>query len=449
MTADRRAVTSAAISGRWLSIGNREREFTPLAYYDGHVESVELGAVAKDHQTQSTSDLFLIFAGANIVATTLQMGTYLPAFTLTTALLVIAAGSIGGALLVAVLAPVGSSLRVPSIVATRAALGFNGAQIVAVLLFATNFVWIAVNNAIAASITARLVSGPGADHQAAWAVFFGIVATLTVLGGPRAVGLADRAAVPLLLVSGVVLTLACLRVTIPVLAVPATSAVDVVHGFDVIFGYQTTWLLMFADYSRYTRSGRQSAVATFGGLGLTALWFIPLGLVASRVANSGDPGAMLAALGLGWWGALLVTLGTLTTNFVNIYMSALALKSLRPATSNRAAIWIIGGIGCALSILSQELLDRLGGFTVALAGLFVPIGGLLIAHFVILRRKDTPESLYPAAPGAAPAVGNWSAAGMTAWIAGAAAFYLSQSIGGVIPGLAVSIGVYLVLARRR
>ena len=425
------------------------REVTPLAYYDGHVESVELGAVAKDHQTQSPSDLFLIFAGANIVATTLQMGTYLPALTLTTALLVIAAGSIGGALLVAVLAPVGSSLRVPSIVATRAALGFHGAQIVAFLLFATNFVWIAVNNAIAASITARLVSGPAAEHQAAWAVFFGIVATLTVLGGPRAVGLADRAAVPLLLVSGVVLTLACVRATVPPVAVPASSAVDVFHGFDLIFGYQTTWLLMFADYSRYTRSGKHAAMATFGGLGLTAVWFIPLGLIASRVANSGDPGAMLFALGLGWWGAVLVTLGTLTTNFVNIYMSALALKSLRPATSNRAAIWIIGGIGCALSALSQSLLARLGDFTFALAGVFVPIGGLLIAHFLLLRRQESVASLYPASAGATPAVGNWSVAGMAAWIVGAATFYLSQSVGGVLPSLVVSVVIYLLLARRR
>ena len=413
------------------------------------MESVELGSVAEHHQTQRPFDLFLIFAGANIVATTLQMGTYLPAFTLTTAMIVIAAGSIGGALLVAVLAPVGSSLRVPSIVATRAALGYQGAQIVAILLFATNFVWIAVNNAIAASITARLVGGPGAEHQAAWAVGFGILATLIVLGGPRAVGVADRAAVPLLLLSGVVLTIACLSASIPPVPAAATSSVDLVHGFDIIFGYQTTWLLMFADYSRYTRSGARSAVATFAGLGLTALWFIPLGLIASRVAGSGDPGAMVSALGLGWWGAILVTLGTLTTNFVNIYMSALALKSLRPSTSNHTAIWLIGGVGCALSVLSEEILNQLGAFTVGLAGLLVPIGGLLIAHFLLLRRKDAAAALYPASPGAAPAVGNWSMAGMAAWIIGAAIFYVSQTIGGVLPSLIASIGIYLLLARRR
>ena len=55
------------------------------------------------------------------------------------------------------------------------------------MLFATNFAWIAVNNVIAASIVARLISGPSAAHQATWAVVIGLVATITVLGGPRAV----------------------------------------------------------------------------------------------------------------------------------------------------------------------------------------------------------------------------------------------------------------------
>lgn len=412
------------------------------------MDSVELGPVEPHQQTQRPFDLFLIFVGANIVATTLQMGTYLPAFTFTTALVVIAAGAIGGAWLVGLLAPVGSALGVPSIVATRAALGHHGAQTVALLLFATNFVWIAVNNAIAASITARLVSGPAADHQSAWAVAFGVLATLAVLGGPRAVGLANRAAAPLLFAAGVVFTIACLRVDLPVVAHPATSAVDLFHGFDLIFGYQTTWLLMFADYSRYSRVGRHAAIAVFAGLGVTALWFIPLGLIASRVAGSGDPGAMVFALGLGAWGAVLVSIGTLTTNFVNIYMSALALKSLRPDISNRTAVWLIGGVGSALSILSTELLDQLGAFTFVLGGLLVPIGGLLVAHFRILKRRDAAATLYPATPGAIPAVGRWSIAGMTAWAAGAVTFYLTQPIGGVLPSLAVSIAIYLLLATR-
>ena len=409
------------------------------------MHSVELTPVPEADQTQRPIDLFLIFVGANIVATTLQVGASLPPMPLRTALAVVAAGSIGGALLVALLAPIGSRLRVPSIVAARAALGHHGAQLVALVLFVTNFVWIALNNVIAASVASRLAGD--AAHQAVWAVALGAVATLVVLGGPRAVGHADRIAVPMLLVTGVAFTAACLRVEWPADAVPRASTANVLRGFDVVFGYQTSWLLMFGDYPRYSRSGRAAGVAVFLGLGLTALWFIPLGLLSSALARSSDPGAMVAALGLGWWGGVLLVLATLTTNFVNIYMSALALKSLRPAIPDRSAIWIIGGIGAAISILSSAWLDQMANFTLLLAGLFVPVGGLLLAHFGFSRRRVDVDALYPGPAGEPPRVGLWSRAGLVAWTAGAATFYVAQPIGGVAPSLVVSFVVYLVMAR--
>ena len=197
------------------------------------MHSVELTPVADTDQTQRPFDLFLIFAGANIVATTLQIGASLPELTLRAALAVIAAGSIGGGLLVAVLAPIGSKVRVPSIVATRAALGYDGAQLVAIILFLTNYVWIALNNVIAASITSELAGQQA--HQGAVAVVIGLVAVVIVLGGPRAVGYADRFAVPLLAVSGVVFTVACLRATWPGLPASSTAG-GAVRAFDVVFG---------------------------------------------------------------------------------------------------------------------------------------------------------------------------------------------------------------------
>ena len=140
-------------------------------------------------------------------------------------------------------------------------------------------------------------------------------------------------------------------------------------------------------------------------------------------------------------------LATLTTNFVNIYMSALALKSLLPSTPDRAAIWLIGGVGAGISILSSTWLDQMANFTLLLAGLFVPVGGVLVAHFVVGRVETPVPSLYYGADGERPGAGLWSTAGLAAWAAGAAAFYGLQAFGGVAPGLAVSIGVYLLLHR--
>ena len=127
------------------------------------MKAVELGPVAAGERTQPASDLFLIFAGANIVATTLVTGASLvPAFSTKAALALIAVGSVAGAALVAALVPVGPLLGVPSVIAARAALGRTGAAALALLLYVTNFAWIALNNVIAASACAQVAGGQAA-----------------------------------------------------------------------------------------------------------------------------------------------------------------------------------------------------------------------------------------------------------------------------------------------
>ncbi len=401
----------------------------------------DLSPLSAADQTSSPLDLFLIFVGANVVATTLQVGASLPAsYSWATAMGVITLGSVAGAMLTAVLAPLGSRLRVPSIVATRAVLGYSGAQALATLLFVTNFAWIALNNVIAASITARVTA---VGTTAAWAVGLGILATLIVLGGPRLAAVVDRVAVPLLLLAGGVFTYACLRAPWPAWPTSPASAGDIAAGFDMVIGYQASWLLMFADYPRFVRSARGAGVAVLAGLALTSLWFMPLGFFAAGVAGSSDPGAMISSLNLGAWGALLVAVAALTTNFVNVYMSALALRSLQPSISGTTGVWIIGGIGAALGAFSMEWLERYGEFTLFLGSALVPIGGILLAHFFVLRTPVDISRLY-----VVPRLRDgWSMPALMAWVSGAVVFHLASDIGGTLPCLISSMLVYLIASR--
>ncbi len=121
------------------------------------MNAADIRPAAPSEQTQSIPDLFLIFVGANVVATTFQVGASLaPSFSLAATMALVAVGSVAGAALVAALAPLGPRLRVPSIIASRPALGFVGAGLVAVVLYVSNFAWIALNNVIAASACARI-----------------------------------------------------------------------------------------------------------------------------------------------------------------------------------------------------------------------------------------------------------------------------------------------------
>src|SRR5258708_25566417 len=99
------------------------------------MQAADIQPVSPSGQQQSTIDLFLIFVGANVVATTFQVGASLASsFTVAALLGLIALGSVAGAALVAVLAPLGSRLRVPSVIAARPPPGLTGARLVAIVL---------------------------------------------------------------------------------------------------------------------------------------------------------------------------------------------------------------------------------------------------------------------------------------------------------------------------
>ncbi len=407
------------------------------------MNAVDIRPIPPSDRRQPALDLFLIFACANIVATTFQTGASLsPAFSLPTAVGLIVGGTLAGSLLIAVLSALGARLGVPSVIAARAALGLRGAGLVAVLLYTTNFAWIAVNNVIAASACARAVGGPGSMR--AWAVGLGLLSTLVVAGGPRLVARADRVAVPVLAIAGVAVTAACVAIPPTLLWRPATGGMSWVQGFDVVVGYQVSWILMFADYSRYTPSPRSGGLAVFLGLALTSLWLMPLGAMAARAAMSSDPGAMLAALHLGASGALLITVATVTTNFVNIYMSSLALRSLVPTAGDQTSVWSTGLIAAALSFFSTVWLERYSGFMLVLGSVLLPVGGILLARFFLIRREVHVEALYDP-HGEFGRSGGFDLAGLAAWAAGGLTYYLARHVGGTLPSLAVSVSVYLAL----
>ncbi len=366
-----------------------------------------------------------------------------PAFSLPEALGLIALGTVAGSALVAVLAPIGPRLGVPSVVALRAAVGFRGAAALALLLYVTNFAWIAVNNVIAASACARVWGGPASEK--AWAVALGLLAAAVVAAGPRAVGHADRFAVPLMAVTGVVFVWRAAALPPEVWRAPGTHAMSWWRGLDVVIAYQVSWILMFADYSRYTASARRGVVAVFLGLALSSLWFMPLGAVAGRAAGGVDPGAMVDALHLGVAGAVLVTLGTLTTNFVNIYLSALAWKSLVPRASDSASIWSIGLIGAALSLLSRSWLDRYADLMIVLGALLVPVGGILIARFLVDGETVSVAALYERRGPYASLRFAWAA---VAWALGVATYFAAEPIGGTLPALAAAGLAYRGLMTR-
>jgi purine-cytosine permease-like protein len=246
--------------------------------------------------------------------------------------------------------------------------------------------------------------------------------------------------------TGVVFAWRAAALPVAVWSAPGTHALSWWRGLDVVIAYQVSWILMFADYTRYTASARQGVVAVFLGLGLSSLWFMPLGAVAGRAAGGTDPGAMVDALHLGVAGALLVALGTLTTNFVNIYLSALAWKSVFPRLPDAASVWSIGVVGAALGLLSRSWLDRYADLMILLGALLVPVGGILLARFLTEKEPVSVAALYDRR---GPYASARFVPAVVAWALGAVVYFAAETIGGTLPALVAAGIAYRVLTRAR
>lgn len=405
------------------------------------MNAADLEPIPAEGRTQSSLDLFLIFAGANVVATTFITGATVKAgLSFTSSMLAVVLGSLIGGGLVALLVPVGSKWGVPSIIALRAPLGRPGAHTVALILYITNFAWIALNNVIAASVTEAIFP---ALSMRVLAVGLGIAATLIVAGGPRLVALANRAAVPLMVVAGAVLSWLALGALGAVPDAPPASTLSTWQALDLVIAYQVSWILMFADYSRYSASPARSGLSVFASLSLTSILGMSLGALLCAISGSADPGAMLAAIGSPPLGAALLAIATITTNFVNIYLSALALRSLIPSIKDGPAVLVTGFIGAALSVLSREWIDGYAAFMGLLGLILVPLGGVALAQFFPFPKGVEPRELYEARGRFARA----NRAGLFAWAAGAFVYWKFQATGATLPALLVSFALFAALRR--
>ena len=407
------------------------------------MNAADLEPIPQGDKAQSSLDLFLIFAGANVVATTFITGATVKAgLSFAGSMLAVVLGSVIGALLVALLVPVGSRWGVPSIIALRAPLGRPGAHVVAVILYVTNFAWIALNNVIAASVTEAIFP---AVSLRVLAVGLGIAATLIVAGGPRLVALANRAAVPLMVVAGAVLAWLAMGALGSVPDTPPASTLSMWQALDLVIAYQVSWILMFADYSRYSASPTRSGLSVFASLSLTSILGMALGALLCAISGSADPGAMLAAIGSPPLGAALLAMATITTNFVNIYLSALALRSLAPRIKDLPAVLITGLVGAALSALSRSWIDGYSTFMGALGLILVPLGGVALAQFFPFPKDIEPLELYAETGRFTRA----NAAGLFAWAAGAFVYWNFQQTGATLPSLFVSFALFAAWQRAK
>jgi putative hydroxymethylpyrimidine transporter CytX len=381
--------------------------------------------VPPDLRRLNTIDTAVLWANLGVSLLLPIVAAFLiPGLSFAQAAAAIVVGVVIGNLMLGYAGRIGAATGVPAMVLYRPSLGRRGSYAPTALNILQNIGWgsfeLLIIGTAAAAISKRAL---GVELRAVWTLAFGVVVTLMAVGGPLVVvrRWIRRYAVWLVLASSIYLTVYVLT------AVPFGTFLDARGdgsgsfwgGVDLVISMPLSWIPLVADYTRFSRSPRAGFVGAGLGYAVAHAWFYFLGvlLILSDVAsNPADPTAFVAAVLAVPAG--LIALGILAVDetdeaFANIYSASVSVQNVFPGWSQRRLSVAAGTICTLLAILVP--LVQYENFLLLITAVFVPLFGVLAAHYAVVRRGYGTGDLFEDAR-------SFRLWGLIAWVAGFVAF---------------------------
>ncbi|HXH22308.1 MAG TPA: cytosine permease [Dehalococcoidia bacterium] len=451
------------------------------------IETEEWGIrpVPESHRRLRGIDFAILWGDLAVSLLIIAAGSLLvPSLSTRDALLVIVIGNVVGAALLATAGVIGSKTGVPTMVSLRAVLGIRGSYLGSGLNILQLVGWAALEIIIMANLASGL-----SDHFLGfrgyyfWLAAFALLGTAMALGGPVTVvrQWMQKFGVWVVLAASVWLTLRLFD------AYDFDAIWDrggegglqnFFHGLDLVISLPVSWLPLVGDYSRFARRAAPAAVGTYVGYGLANIWFFALGALYVSALNTDYVGFfngdafvdMLVPLTLGWLALIALLAGESDEVFANIYSTAVSLRNVLPWAGHAALTIAVGGVAFALGVILDALAYE--PFLLLIGGVFVPLFGIFLADFFVLRsqRYDV-EQLYGSG-GPYWYSGGFNVTAVAVWLAGFILYTLAaqpswltthdefdfvswapdtipfiDDIGGTAPAFVFSFLAYLLVSR--
>ena len=394
--------------------------------------------VPPDRRPLNGLDVGVLWGNLGITLTLPVVGAFLvPALSFRQALLAIVVGALIGNLMLAAAARVGADTGAPAMVTYRGPLGLRGSYLPTIFNVMQNIGWGAFELYIISVVMAGLLDRyTNRGLRVMWVIVFGLVCMLMAVGGPIAVvrRWIRRYAVWAVIASSVYLTLYMLtQYDLGAFwSAPGKGGFPSFwQGVDLVISLPVSWVPLVADYTRFARTGRSAFWGTGVGYFLANVWFFVIGVLLALGGPGADPGKPAAFIGallaipVGWLAMLILAIDETDEAFANIYSASVSVQNASPRLSQRTLSVVIGAICTGLALI-VNVVDY-ENFLFLLGALFVPLFGVLVADYFILRRgRYDQEEMYgvqmrPArfAPILAWIVGffayNWINPGTVSW----------------------------------
>jgi len=422
-------------------------------------------------------DLFVLWSSLGVGLLVLAAGTLLIGFridtetgpvfvgfglTLWESIWISIAGSVVGSLMLAGAAHHGSRAGVPTMVSLRPVLGRIGSYAPTALNVFQLLGWAAFELLVMGIASSVILTG-GVDPfvVAVFVPVFGVVVLALALGGPLAVvrQWLKKFAIWLVYLSTALIAIGLAVRGVDLGARPVSSAFappwSYLLALDLVIVMPISWWPLVADYNRFARRARDSAIGTTVGYAAanTAFYVLGAALAVLGLMWGLDFLGAIGLLGLGFLPVFFILIDETDNAFANVYSTAVSMQNLAP---KRRQFWFLVAATVIATAGALSLLwlgQGLGGhyelFLIAIGGMFVPLLGVVITDALLLRRGSYRQEEFV---DAAPRV-RWSS--VLSWACGAILYfsvYLQlipwfPPVGATLPSFALAAGLHVVFAK--
>ncbi len=408
--------------------------------------SEELRGGGSEEQTQSLASIFFVFAGFVLSVTAFLIGTKVgQSVPLKEGIGALLLGNMILAAYAGVIGMIGMKTRRSSTVILRPVFGLQGQILVSALITFINISFV--------SVYASMIGSQLHSFYPFLSPYFGLFAFVMVVGGVNLFGfkglsVLGKVGVPAL-AAFVVLGLVKVHARIGFDALTDAVPVTPLPWLTVLSFVTASWMTggtLSSDLTRFARKPYYVFIVTFGAF-LCVTILESVGLICSLGAGEGNLVTILDKLGLDSVAIFIYLILGLTSGQAIVYSFSLAVMNITKVINGgqesrvfNNRFWIIAGciFAAAVGVLMTRLglLDSFKHFLIMIGAVVPPVGGLIMAHFLIVERDfDRPFERMPAVRLSA----------FAAWICGVAGAVFLKF--GVTPlnGFFVAVIVYTAL----
>ncbi|WP_313812449.1 cytosine permease [Glutamicibacter sp.] len=416
--------------------------------------------------TLSMGRIGMIWLAANLVVTTLLTGTlFIPSVPLTTAVWLITAGTIIGAVVLVLIGNVGTRTGLPTTALTRGSFGIRGSYlpVAANIIVLMGWSWV---QAMLAGITVDYLveSLTGYSNPALFSILCEtIVVILAIRGHDGIAKIEPWLAVIMLAIMGWIFYTVFNKFSLAELnSLPAPAEGALTGGLvlDVVIATAISWTVLSADINRTAKSQKAGIIGSGVGYVLSTIISMTLGatvfayvLLSGTEAIAFDPVTVVSAFGAPL--AIVIFFSVMATNTMAVFGMTTSLVNARAEGNMRflPAALILGVVSIAGSTFFG-LLDRFTNFMMMIGSFFVPVFAVVIVDYYIISRCSYTRDILRATNGRYWYKSGFNPAAIICWVVGAALSYVlayvwPSPIGATIPTFVLTFVLYFALSARR